>query len=119
MCLAGGHKKIALQLIARRVFQALLETCVERDRIQRHANIHRRRELRPHPAHALSGGAFTLMGFAFNHQNVFASCGSQMVGNTRSDNPSSDDGYLSCLHVQLILLQIKTTEETESTETRR
>src|SRR2546421_12036024 len=115
MCLAGGHKKIALLLIARRVSQALLESGVERDRIQRHANVYWRRELRSHTAHALSGRTLALMGFTFNHQDVVASCGSQMAGNTRSDNAASDDDYVSCLHGQVILITIKTRRQRRRT----
>src|SRR5580704_3121474 len=78
--------------------QPLLEAGIEVNRVQRHLNIDGRRKLRPHATHALARGTFTLGGFPLDDEDVAAPGGCQVVGNTRSDNPSTDDDYLSCLH---------------------
>src|ERR1019366_1927838 len=87
----GGDEKISLGAIARGVAHHFIESCQERDGVERHADVDGRAELRPHTAHALSGGPLSLMGFAFDHQHIAASRFGQVIRDTGADNPATDD----------------------------
>ena len=61
------------------------------DGIERHADVDGGGELRADTAHALSGGAFALMGFAFDDDDVAAARFGEVVCDGGADNAASDD----------------------------
>src|ERR1051326_1436941 len=77
--------------VIRGVTDDFIELRKEVDRVFRHLNIDRRRELRAHAAHALTGRAFALVRFALQHQHVRATLLRQMISDTRSDDAAADD----------------------------
>src|SRR5882724_8651321 len=98
MALAGREKQISLRLVSTRMSQALIELCIERDRVERHLDVDRCRELSADPAHALSCRAFTLMALALEDEDVLRSCGGQVIGDACADDAAADDDHVRCLH---------------------
>src|SRR5437870_10794326 len=93
-----GAKQITLRAIPGWISHPLLECCVEGNGVERHLNTGRSRELRPHAAHALACRSLPLHRFPLDHQHVFASRGSQVIGNARANNPSANNDNLRCMH---------------------
>jgi hypothetical protein len=63
-------EQITVCAVIRGMSNHLIELRKEVDRVLRHLNIHRRRELRAHAAHAFAGGPFTLVGLTLDHQHI-------------------------------------------------
>ena len=80
-----------MRSIVRRVAHHVVELRKEVDRILRHPDIDRRRELRAHAAHALPGRALALMRFAFNHKDIGAASLSEVISDARADDAAPDD----------------------------
>src|SRR2546426_10114574 len=87
-------EEISMRSIIRRVAHHVVELRKEVDRILRHLDVDRRRELRAHTAHALPGRAFALMRFAFNHKHIGATRVREVIIDTRADNAATDDDYV-------------------------
>ena len=84
-------EEISMRSIVRRVAHHVVELRKEVDRILRHLDIDRRRELRAHTAHALPGRALALMRFALEHKDIGATGLREMISDTRADNAATDD----------------------------
>lgn len=95
---AGRAKKVALRPVITGIAGSLFEARIERNRVQRHLDIHRRRELGPHSAHAFSGGSFALGRLAFQNHDIAATGASQVVGNAGADDSSANDYDVCRLH---------------------
>src|SRR5207247_11161905 len=91
-------KQISLRLVARWMPQTLFEAGIKRNGVERHLDTGRGRELRPHAAHALACRSLPLHRFSLDHQHVFASRGSQVIGNARANNTSANDDNFCCMH---------------------
>ena len=102
MALVCGGKKIALRPVAGGISHDFVERAEERDRVKRHPDVDGGGELSPHAAHALSGGTFTLVRFALDHQDVAASGLGQVVSDARTDDSTADDDDVRRLHLRLL-----------------
>src|SRR5258708_5204624 len=87
-------KQITVRAIVSRVSYHFIKSREEVDRVARHLNIDRRRELRAHATHAFPGRAFALMRLALKHEHISATRLGQVIGDTRSDNAAADDDYV-------------------------
>ena len=97
MCLSLVAQ-ISLGTIVARVSQAFFKAGIERNRIQRHLDVDRRRELRPYAAHALARGSLALRRLALDYQNIFAAGGREVVGDAGGNNASADEDDVCGLH---------------------
>jgi hypothetical protein len=50
--------------------------------------------LGPHAAHAFARGAFALVSFAFEDQDIAAAGPGKLIGYARSDDTASDNDYI-------------------------
>src|SRR5215510_43010 len=66
----------------------------ERDRIQRHLDADRCRELGSYTAHALPGRPLALVRFALQHYDVADACLGKVVRNARTHNSTADDDHI-------------------------
>src|SRR6185503_3368479 len=96
MALVGSAKKIAVRTIVCRVPHNFVELCEEVNGIDRHLNVDWGCKLRSHATHALAGGSFALMCFAFDYENFCAAGCAQMIGDARPDDPAPDDYHVRC-----------------------
>lgn len=80
----------------------LLKARIERDRIQRHLDVHGRRELSAYAAHALPRRALSLMALALEDENAPLACGGKVVGDARADDAATDDQHIRCLHRAIV-----------------
>src|SRR5271167_1122969 len=94
----GRDKQIALRAVFGRKAKPLFEIGVERDRIQRHLDVHRRGKLRSDSSHALAGRTLALVGFPLHYQHLAATRFAQMPGDARTHNTAADDHNVRCLH---------------------
>jgi len=97
---AGRAEKITMRAVISRMPDHFVELRKEVDRILRHLNVDRRRELGAHAAHALARRAFALMRLALKHEHVGAALLSQMISDTRSDNAAADDDDVCGFHAK-------------------
>ncbi len=81
MFLVGCAEQVTLGPVVSGISEAVVETGIKGDGIERHLNIDWSGELGPHAAHALARGTFALRGFALDHQHVITTCRGQVVGN--------------------------------------
>src|SRR5262249_50050586 len=86
-----GAEEITMRPIIGRMSDDFVELRKEVDRVLRHLNVHGRRELRAHTAHAFAGSALALVCFTLEHKHVRASLLREMISNTRSHNAAADD----------------------------
>src|SRR5947209_19062735 len=107
MALIGGDEQVALRAIPGRVPHHLVKRVEERDGVQRHLDALRGGELRPHAAHALSGGAFTLVRFALENEYVAATGFGQMIRDAGPDNAAADDNDIGRLQENLLECSVK------------
>src|SRR5450432_2614217 len=98
MLVAGRTKQISLAAVIAGMPETLLEAGIKRNRVERHLDIHRGRELGAHAAHALAGGSLALRRFPLDDQNVAAARSGEVIRNARSDNSSADDDHIRRLH---------------------
>jgi|SRR5579871_4618099 len=96
VALGGGDEEIALRAISGWMSEGCFEVAKKRNGVERHLNADRRGELGPDTAHAFSGGAFALGGFALQDHDVAAAGGCELVGDAGSDNAAADDDYVCC-----------------------
>ena len=89
----GRHEEVSLRTVARRMPQYLFEIAEKRDRVQRHPDTDIGGKLRPHAAHALSGGTFSLVTLALKNEHVAAARLGELISDARSNDTASDDDY--------------------------
>src|SRR5258708_28633553 len=99
MPLIRGDEKIALRAVAGGMAHGVVERAEERDRVERHADVHGGGKLRPYAAHALAGRSFSLLALALQHHDVPAAGLRQVVRHARAHDPAADDDYIRRLHL--------------------
>src|SRR5260221_695469 len=98
MAFIRGAKQISVRAIVSRVSYDFVKAREVVDRVTRHLNIDRRRELRAHAAHALPGRTFALVRLALKHQHITATSLRQVISDTRTDDAAADDDYVRGFH---------------------
>src|SRR5258708_17495887 len=76
----------------------VFEGRIERNRVERHLNVDGGRKLGAHAAHALPSRSLALCSLALDYEDVLTSRSDQVIGNTRPDNASADDGDVCGVH---------------------
>src|SRR6266567_2613553 len=84
-------EEITMCAIIGRMTDDFIELRKEVDRILRHLNVDRRRELRADTAHTLPGRALALMRLALDHQHVRATGLREMISDARANDAAADD----------------------------
>src|SRR6202035_3304588 len=92
-------EKVALRAIPGRMPHHLIELIEERDGVERHLDALRGGELCAHAAHALAGGAFSLMGFTFQDEDVGAAGFGEVISDAGSDDAAADDNNIGRLQL--------------------
>src|SRR5262245_19901211 len=95
--------------LAGRFFEAREEV----DRIERHLDIDWCGELSSDTAHAFAGRSQSLLLFALDNYHIGTSLFSQVVGNARADDPTSDNNNI-CSVAHLLTHLINLHRETHS-----
>ncbi len=89
---------VALRAIASGLAESFVELRVEGNRIQRHLDVGCGGELGAHAAHGFAGGAFALVGFAFDDENVAGTGLGEMPGDAGADDASANDDDVCGFH---------------------
>src|SRR5258708_4436520 len=92
--LGGGRdEQVSLRAVSGRMSHRRFKRVEERNREQRHPDIHIGRKLGAYAAHALSGGSLALMRLALQHNHVAAAAAGQLVRDAGSDDAAAYDDY--------------------------
>src|SRR4051812_19597362 len=94
MTFRGRAKQITVRAIVGRMSDHFIKLGKEFNRVARHLNVNRGRELYPHSPHALPGRAPALMRFAFYAQTISTAGLVQMISDARSDDAAADDDHV-------------------------
>ena len=95
---AGRAEEVSLGAVVARVAEALFETGIEGDGVERHLDVDRRRELSADAAHALAGGSLALGVLALDDEDVLAAGGDEVAGDAGADNASADEDDVCGVH---------------------
>src|ERR1700736_188060 len=98
MRLTSRDEQVSMRLVSRWFANLFLEAGEERNRVERHLDIHVRSKLGPDAAHALAGRAQALPGLALDYQDVGAAGARQVIGNARAYDACTDDDYVRVGH---------------------
>ena len=89
MLLRSGDEEVALWAVVSGLPETVVELRVELDGVHRHLDVRCGGELRPHSAHALTGGSLALVRLAFDDEYVAASLFGEMPGDAGADDASA------------------------------
>src|SRR5215471_6310565 len=100
MFFAGRAEQVTLWTVSGRISKPFVKACIEGNGVQRHPDVHWRRELRPHTTHALASRTFALLRLTLHDEHVAATRRRQVICDARPDYPAPNNDHISSCHYQ-------------------